>query len=385
MYRDSGRLRARSLHRAWGLRLPGVAMQAPLVELRRADLDEPAADRAPAILLDLGNVIPFVRANARSTDQDVAAQISTVSERPVPQAPDQREQRLLIALLLASLALHVVVLALLWRPAPPLPGIELAPMEVEIIVSDASRASPNATAGEAAPSPSPDQQQPPKQEPDASPPTPQATQPPPQQEAESTPIESKPPPPEQPQQQALAPPEQPPQAEPAPVPPQIITPPEQLEKTPIEVAPIKPEKAQQPPTPSQHKAPPREAKPHQEVAPRGRATSNAQKAPAGAKPSAGSPVRKTSADPNYAGKVFAHLARFKRMPPDAQKNRSQGTVRVRFVIDGRGNVGSVQLVGSSGVASLDQEALAWPRRASPFPPPPGGQSIPITAPVSFHF
>jgi periplasmic protein TonB len=360
-------------------------MQAPLVELRRADLDEPAANRAPAILLDLGNVIPFVRANARSTDQDVAAQISTVSERPVPQAPDQREQRLLIALLLASLALHVVVLALLWRPAPPLPGIELAPMEVEIIVSDASRASPNATAGEAAPSPSPDQQQPPKQEPDASPPTPQATQPPPQQEAESTPIESKPPPPEQPQQQALAPPEQPPQAEPAPVPPQIITPPEQLEKTPIEVAPIKPEKAQQPPTPSQHKAPTREAKPHQEVAPRGRATSNAQKAPAGAKPSAGSPVRKTSADPNYAGKVFAHLARFKRMPPDAQKNRSQGTVRVRFVIDGRGNVGSVQLVGSSGVASLDQEALAWPRRASPFPPPPGGQSIPITAPVSFHF
>jgi periplasmic protein TonB len=385
MYRDGGRLRAQSLVRAWGLRLPGVVMQAPLVELRRADLDEPVADRAPAILLDLGNVIPFVRANARSTGQDVAAQISTVSERPVPQTLDRRDQRLLIALLLASLALHVVVLGLLWRPAPPLPGIELAPMEVEIIVSDASRASPSATAREAAPSPSPDQQQPPKEEPDASPPTPQATQPPPQQEAESTPIESKPPPPEQPQQQALAPPEQPPQAEPAPVPPQIIPPPEQLKKTPTEVAPIKPERAQQPPTPSQHKAPPREANPHQEVAPRGRATSNAQKASAGAKPSAGSPARKTSADPNYAGKVFAHLARFKRMPPDAQKNRSQGTVRVRFVIDGRGNVGSVQLVGSSGVASLDQEALAWPRRASPFPPPPGGQSIPITAPVSFHF
>jgi periplasmic protein TonB len=365
-------------------------MQAPLVELRRADLDEPAADRAPAILLDLGNVIPFVRPNARSTDQDVAAQISTVSERPVPQTLDRRDQRLLIALLPASLALHVVVLALLWRPAPPLPGIELAPMEVEIIVSDASRASPSPTAGEAAPSPTPDQEQPAKQELDASPPTPQATQPPPQQEAESTPVESKsPPPPEQPQQ-ALAPPEQPPQAEPAPVPPQIITPPEQLEKTPSEVAPapppqIKPEKAQQPPTPSQHKAPPREAKPHQEAAPRDRATNNAQKAAVGAKPSAVAPARKSNADPNYAGKVLAHLARFTRMPPDAQKNRSQGTARVRFVIDGRGNVGSVQLVGSSGVASLDQEALAWPRRASPFPPPPGGQSIPITAPLRFRF
>jgi protein TonB len=363
-------------------------MQAPPVELRRAGLDEPVSDRAPAIVLDLGNVVPFVRPNARSADHDLPAQINTASERPVPQTLDQRDQRLLIALLLSSFAIHVAVLALLWRPAPPLPGIELATMEVEIIVSDASRASPSA--GEAAPSPTPDEQQPAKQEPDASPPTPQATQPPPEQAAESTPVEPQLPPPEQPQQQALAPPEQPQQVEPAPVPPQVIAPPEQIEKTPTEVAPppppqIKPEKAQQPPTPSQHKAPPREAKPQQEAAPKSRATSNAQKATAGAKPSAGAPARKTNADPNYSGKVFAHLARFKRMPPDAQKNRSQGTARVRFVIDGRGNVGSVQLVGSSGVASLDQEALAWPRRASPFPPPPGGQSIPITAPVSFHF
>jgi protein TonB len=363
-------------------------MQAPLVELRRVDLDEPAADRAPAIVLDLGNVVPFVRPSARSADHDLPAEISAAAERPVPQTPDRHDKKFLIALLLVSFAIHVVVLALLWRPAPPLPGIELATMEVEIIVSDASRASPSATAGETAPTP--DQQQPPEQAPDASPPTPQATQPPPQQAAESTPVESKSPPPEQPQQQALAPPEQPQQVEPAPVPPQVIAPPEQIEKTPTEVAPapptqIKPEKAQQPPTPSQRKAPPREAKPQQEAAPRSRATSNAQKATAGAKPSAGAPARKTNADPNYSGKVFAHLARFKRMPPDAQKSRSQGTARVRFVIDGRGNVGSVQLVGSSGVASLDQEALAWPRRASPFPPPPGGQSIPITAPVSFHF
>ena len=380
----------RNHHAGVGLRVPGVVMQAPPVELRRADLDEPAADRAPAIVLDLGNVVPFVRPNARSADHDLPAQVNTASERPVPQTFHQRDKKLLIALLLASFAIHVAVFALLWQPAPPLPGIELATMEVEIIVSDGSRTNTSPSAGEATPTPPPDAQQPPKPEPDASPPTPQATQPLPQQEAESPPLEStSPPPPEQPQQQALAAPEQP-QAEPAPVSPQIITPPEQLEKTPTEVAPapppqIKPEKAPQPPTPSQHKAPPHEAKPHQDAAPKGRATNNAQKATAGAKPSAGAPARKSNADPNYSGKVFAHLARFKRMPPDAQKNRSQGTARVRFVIDGRGNVGSVQLVGSSGVASLDQEALAWPRRASPFPPPPGGQSIPITAPVSFHF
>jgi len=367
-------------------------MQAPLVELRRADLDEPTADRAPAIALDLGNVVPFVRPNARLAEQDIPAQITTVSERPVPQTLDPRDKKLLIGLLLASFAIHVAVFALLWRPAPPLPGIELAPMEVEIVVNDASRATASPTAGEATPSPTPDQQQPPKQEPDASPPTPQATQPLPQQEAASTPVEPQsPPPPEQPQQQALAPPEQPQRVEPAPVPPQLIAPPEQLDNAPTEVAPapppqIKPEKPQQPATtPRAHQVPTREAKPHPDAAPKGRATNNAQKATAGAKPSAGAPARKTNADPNYAGKVFAHLARFKRMPPDAQKNRSQGTARVRFVIDGRGNVGSVLLVGSSGVASLDQEALAWPRRASPFPPPPGGQSIPITAPVSFHF
>ena len=366
-------------------------MQAPLVELRRVDLDEPTADRAPAIVLDLGNVIPFVRPSARSADHDLPAQITAAAERPVPQTPDRRDKKFLIALLLVSFAIHVAMLALLWRPAPPLPGIELAPMEVEIIVSDGARAVSSPSAGEAMPTAPPQEPQASKQEPNASPPTPQATQPSLEQQTESTPVEPQSPPPEQPQQQALAPPEQPQQVEPAPVPPQVIAPPEQIEKSPTEVAPppppqIKPEKPQQPAAaPRQHQAPAREAKPHPDAAPKGRATNNAQKATAGAKPSVAGSARKTNADPNYAGRVFAHLARFKRMPPDAQKNRSQGTARVRFVIDGRGNVGSVQLVGSSGVASLDQEALAWPRRASPFPPPPGGQSIPITAPVTFRF
>ena len=38
----------------------------------------------------------------------------------------------------------------------------------------------------------------------------------------------------------------------------------------------------------------------------------------------------------------------------------------------------------TGIASLDQESQAMVRRASPFPPPPGGRSVSITAPVSFH-
>ena len=376
-----------------GVLTPGLVMQAPLVELRRADIGEPTVDRAPAVTLDLGNVVPFIRPNARSPEHDNSAQIIDAPERAIPAARDEHSRTLLVALLVVSFAVHVTLLILLSRPAPPLPGIELAPMMVEIIVSDGAMPSVSPSAGETTPAQPPNDQQTPKQEP--SPTEPQPADPAAQQQAETAPIESKTPPapePEQAQQQVLAPPEQPQQIEPLPTQPEVVTPPappQQPEARPTEPkaipAPTFKQQQSQPPAPRSRQTPAREAKPRQEAAPTGRATDNARKAAAGAKPSAAAPARQSRSDPNYSGTVFAHLARFKRMPADAQRNRSQGTARVRFVIDGRGNVGSVQLVGSSGVASLDQEALAWPRRASPFPPPPGGQPMPITAPVTFHF
>jgi periplasmic protein TonB len=44
----------------------------------------------------------------------------------------------------------------------------------------------------------------------------------------------------------------------------------------------------------------------------------------------------------------------------------------------------VSLVRSSGFSSLDQEAQAMVRRASPFPAPPDGRSVSFTAPASFR-
>ena len=52
------------------------------------------------------------------------------------------------------------------------------------------------------------------------------------------------------------------------------------------------------------------------------------------------------------------------------KRREEGTVLVRFAIDGGGNVLSTGVVRSSGHAELDQAVLTLVRRASP------GRSVP---------
>jgi protein TonB len=95
-------------------------------------------------------------------------------------------------------------------------------------------------------------------------------------------------------------------------------------------------------------------------------------------------IGRSSADANYHGLVAAHLSRHKQFPADARARRDEGTAIVTFAIDGRGYVTSVRLTRSSGVAALDQESQAMPRRASPFPPPPNGQPMSFTVPLSFH-
>jgi protein TonB len=87
---------------------------------------------------------------------------------------------------------------------------------------------------------------------------------------------------------------------------------------------------------------------------------------------------RSDAATNYRGLVAAHLARYKR-----GDLRDQGKVTITVAIDGRGNVTSVRLINRSGFASLDQEAQAMVRRASPFPPPPSGRSESFNIPLSF--
>lgn len=89
-------------------------------------------------------------------------------------------------------------------------------------------------------------------------------------------------------------------------------------------------------------------------------------------------------DPGYNARVVAHLARFKRFPPEARNRRSQGNAVVAFAIDAEGRVTSVRLVTGAGIPALDREAVAMVERASPFPQPPGGQGKTFTAPVAFQ-
>jgi TonB family protein len=101
-------------------------------------------------------------------------------------------------------------------------------------------------------------------------------------------------------------------------------------------------------------------------------------APGGAGPGS------SASESNYRGTAAAHLARFKQFPADARSRGEQGTSVVSFSLDGSGRVTRVTLVRGTGIASLDRESEAMVRRASPFPPPPGGRPMTISAPVNFR-
>ncbi len=115
--------------------------------------------------------------------------------------------------------------------------------------------------------------------------------------------------------------------------------------------------------------------------------SKRDRAAAASNPTAGSNSvgrGRSGLDTNYRGVVAAHLARFKQYPSDARSRGDQGTPTVSFSLSGSGSVTSVRLVRGSGVSSIDSEATAMVRRASPFPAPPSGRSQSFTVPVSFH-
>lgn len=85
----------------------------------------------------------------------------------------------------------------------------------------------------------------------------------------------------------------------------------------------------------------------------------------------------------WQARVASHLERRKRYPSAARRQGQQGTAQVRFTIDASGNVQSVSLVRSSGVALLDEEVVALVRRASPVPAPPPGVNRTIVVPIRF--
>ena len=89
---------------------------------------------------------------------------------------------------------------------------------------------------------------------------------------------------------------------------------------------------------------------------------------------------------SYAARVRSWLLAHKTYPKRAKMRREEGVVRVFFVIDRSGRLMEGRVTAGSGYASLDEEASAMLRRASPYPSAPQdvrGDRIEITAPVEF--
>lgn len=89
---------------------------------------------------------------------------------------------------------------------------------------------------------------------------------------------------------------------------------------------------------------------------------------------------------SYAAKIRSWLYAHKIYPRRARMRREEGLVRVRFVIDRAGLLVEGMIVDGSGVGSLDEEAMAMMRRASPYPMAPAdlpGERIEFVVPIEF--
>ena len=189
-------------------------------------------------------------------------------------------------------------------------------------------------------------------------------------------------------------------APPPPAPPKVVTPPQP--PAPVEELPIpklaeapkaeiavpkpKPKPKPKPPKPVEKKLPdPPKEKPSEEKP----ADTQPTQAPTekSAQPAPGPSPAQLAAKASWQGTLLAHLQKYKKYPQSAQSRGKEGLNRLRFVVDGEGNVLSFELVGRSGNADLDRATLDMIRRAQPLPKPPADMlnngSIEIVAPFVY--
>ncbi|WP_315836133.1 energy transducer TonB [Bradyrhizobium prioriisuperbiae] len=104
-----------------------------------------------------------------------------------------------------------------------------------------------------------------------------------------------------------------------------------------------------------------------------------------AAPTEGRPdAQQTEALATWKSQLMAAIERNKRYPEAARAQRAQGIAQISFALDRQGRVIETRLVRGSGATALDEEALAIPRRAQPFPVPPQmGERIVINMPIRF--
>jgi periplasmic protein TonB len=170
-----------------------------------------------------------------------------------------------------------------------------------------------------------------------------------------------------------------------------------LEEPPPEVAPApNPEVAVQPPPPQEIQ---QETPKRQEPRPPAPATTAPQAIPDQVAALPAAPTQgKQNPDASktrqtWKMQVFTILKRTIRYPEVANRRGQTGTVYVYFILDRQGHLLDSRVIRSSGVAALDEEALALLRRAQPFPPPPPeepgnpdmpGNPVPLNVPVNFQ-
>lgn len=186
---------------------------------------------------------------------------------------------------------------------------------------------------------------------------------------------------------------------PVPEPPPELPPPEPVPLLPEPIPPPQPTAMPKPPKPppavvkARPPAPPSPPRPNPPPAPQATTAPQAAIAPSTVTlPDTTAPVPTASASQaealSWEGRLQAHLARAKRYPADAQMRHQEGVPMARIVMNRAGAVLSVRLERSSGVASLDAEALALVERAQPLPAPPPGHAgqgvIDIVVPLQFR-
>jgi protein TonB len=163
-----------------------------------------------------------------------------------------------------------------------------------------------------------------------------------------------------------------------------------VEEPPPEVKPApNPEVAVQPPPPQEVKeeAPaPRQATPLMVATAPDVVADREASIPAA--PRAGEPNPHDSEPArNWMSQLKAAMLRNKRYPDSARSRGEQGSAQVFFSLDRQGRLIESRVVRSSGVAALDEEALAMLRRAQPFPPPPPewpGDRVTLVVPIRFN-
>ena len=164
-----------------------------------------------------------------------------------------------------------------------------------------------------------------------------------------------------------------------------------IEEPPPEVAPARdPDVAIPPPPPQEVK---QETPQRQEPRPPAPTTSAPQAIPeeiaeTPSAPEQGQPnLNNSRAVVTWKTQIVALIERNKRYPTTAQSRREQGVAQVFFSLDRQGRVVESRIERSSGVAALDEEALALLRRAQPFPVPPSvftEDHVTLTLPLRFN-